>query len=174
LSKPKIVSQHIDVTTVISRQVAAELLGLDPSRISQLMTSGHIVRVDRGKTTLAHAAQGYAAYWHAIASDQTKTSADNRMRDARAKEIEMRIAEKERTLIPLEDADYVMTITASKFRDLMMSLPDRYTRDLAERRKLEDLIHADLNALADAFAEAGRELRDGDAEFLGEEGNDRS
>lgn len=150
-----------DPLTVISRKEAAAMLEIDPSRISQLVSLGYIQAVKPGRMTIAAAARGYAKYWQEKASETTKTSAESRVRDARAQEIEMRNAERMRTLIPLDEALAIMDEYAAVVREAMDSIPARVTRDLPVRRKIEAEVNAAHEAIAKVHGSSRTDARKG-------------
>lgn len=91
------------------------------------------------------------------------------MQDAKAAEIEMRIAEKRRELIPVEDHIAALDIVVGAVRAEFSGLPARVTRDMDLRRKLETEANASLNRISDTlaasaeFIEKGGELPTGGA-----------
>lgn len=140
----------------ISFEQASKLLGITRRRVSQLVEEGFIPKVSRGTTTLSGAAQGYVRYWQEKASSETKTSAESRVRDARASEIEMRNEERMRKLIPLDDALAIMDEYTAVVREAMDSIPARVTRDIGMRRVIEAEVNAAHETIAKAHG-AGRE-----------------
>jgi len=145
----------IDVTT------AAKLLMLTPDRVTQLVRAGHIKRAARGRYALVDVVQGYVRYLKAEARKGSRTAAHSRIQEAKAQEIELRLAEKRRQLIPLEDALFVVEVTTATFRDELLGLPARFTRDMDLRRKLEAETHESLNRMATAAGAAAKSFREG-------------
>ena len=83
---------------------AARLLMISEERIRQLVKQGFIPKPEkRGFVQLVGAVQGYLRYLKDDERRSAKSAADSRVRDARALEIELRIAERSRELIPVED-----------------------------------------------------------------------
>lgn len=84
--------------------------------------------------------------------------ADARARgaNARAAEIEMRVAERKRELIPIEDATAAMDLLAGKTKEEMTGLAARITRDMILRRKIE----AEMNGALIRIAEGLRSSAD--------------
>ena len=79
---------------------AARLLMISDERIRQLQKQGFIPKAEkRGQVQLVGAVQGYLKYLKDDERRSSKTAADSRVRDARALEIELRIAERSRELI---------------------------------------------------------------------------
>jgi uncharacterized coiled-coil protein SlyX len=147
---------------VIRIDQAASLLMISTERVRQLMRAGYIKRGKRaGTVALVAAVQGYIGFLKDEEKRSTKTAADSRVRDARAKEIEIRVAERERTLIPFEDAVAALDVVVSKVRTEVIGIPARMTRDISLRRKIETEVDGSLSRIADALTEATDALASG-------------
>ncbi|UXS08195.1 hypothetical protein FY133_01030 [Agrobacterium tumefaciens] len=140
----------------ISTADAAAMLGISAARLRQLSASGLVEKTGHGMTTPALAARGACAFWENKASEKTKTASDSRVRDARAREIEMRNDERMRKLIPLDDALAIMDEYTAVVREAMDSIPARVTRDIGMRRVIEAEVNAAHETIAKAHG-AGRE-----------------
>lgn len=154
---------------LISIAQAARLLMISEERIRQLQKQGYIPRLDkRGVVPLVGAVQGYLRYLKDDERRSAKSAADSRVRDARALEIELRIAERARDLIPWEDALADMAELAALVRAELAGLPARLTRSLDERGKIETEIDGVLARLSERAAQKAQSLgagrRDPDAE----------
>lgn len=134
----------------ISFETASKILGITRRRVSQLVEEGFIAKRSRGTTTIADAAQGYSRYWQEKAMAETKTSAESRVRDARAREIEMRNEERMRKLIPIEDHTAVVDYVVGAVHVAFNSIPARLTRDIEQRRKIEVEIDGAFKQIAKA------------------------
>ena len=156
---------------VIKLEQAAALLMISAERVRQLMRSGYIKKGKKaGTVALVSAVQGYITFLKDEERRATKTAADSRVRDARAREIEQRIAERERTLIPLDDAVAAMDTLAARVRSEINGMPARITRDMGLRRQIAIEVDGSLHRIADALAEStdalasGRELLEAEPE----------
>lgn len=145
----------------ISMRDAADLLGVTVERVGQLVRSGHIERIGRGKTTARSAVQGYAAFLKESSDRATRTSAQERVAVARAAEIEQRTAVRNRDLIPIEEADEAMQILVGIVVSEAESVPGRVTRDLPLRRKIEDAIRDMRSRIAAALREQRTAIKTG-------------
>lgn len=154
-------AQSQEDQNVISLEVAARLLMIGPERVRQLIKADYIVRVKPGYTTLVSAVQGYIRFLKDEDRKNTKTAAASRATEARTREIEMRIAERSRALIPMEDAQAVVMQLATIVRAELAGLPARYTRDKEERRRIENEITGSLDRIRAASEEAGASLATG-------------
>ncbi len=135
---------------------AARLLLISDERIRQLQKQGYIPRAPkRGVVPLVGAVQGYLRYLKDEERQSSKSAAASRVTDARTREIELRIAERQRDLIPQEDARAVIGEMAAMVKAEFVGLPARVTRDLDLRRTLEQEVDASFARLA-ASAERAR------------------
>jgi hypothetical protein len=147
---------------LISAANAAKLLLLSPERIRQLVKAGYIPPpVSHGQYYLVGAVQGYIRFLKDEERRASKSQADTRVRDARAQEIEVRIAEKTRELIPLSEALDFSDRFIGFFIKELKSLPARCTRDLSQRRLLEDIVDDVLARGSKLARESGEALREG-------------
>lgn len=146
---------------------AARLLMISLERLRQIAKMGYFPRAQNGRYHLVAVVQGYIKFLKDDERRSSKSATASRMQDAKAAEIEIRIAEKRRELIPIEDHRAAMDIIVGKVREEFSGLPARATRDLSMRRKLEDDVNASFNRVADAihasaeFIEKGGELPSG-------------
>lgn len=151
----------------ISIGTAAKLLKVSDERIRQLVKLGYIKRVGRGAFNLVNVVHGYIDFLKEEERRSSKSATASRMQDAKTAEIEMRIAEKRRQLIPVEDHHAALDIVVGKVRAEFSGLPARVTRDMGLRRQLEAETNASLNRIADAveasaeFIEKGGDLPSG-------------
>lgn len=137
----------------ISIDTAAALLELTPKRIRQLVQAGFIKMHRRAHTTITSTVRGYIRFLKDEERKQTQTGAAERARDARAREIEQKIAERDRRLIPVEDAELAMQLLVGAVSKEMDGMAARITRDLTLRRVIEADVHGAKTRIADALAE---------------------
>lgn len=154
---------------LITIEVAARLLMISAERVRQLSKAGYIVIPKRGFTTLVSAVQGYIRFLKEEERKNTKSAAASRAVDARAAEIELRIAEKRRDLIPREDAEMAMDLVVGEVNKQLTGLPARITRDVRLRREIEARLNEAKGKIAEALgsgkvlAQTGRDDSDPDA-----------
>lgn len=165
-------AQKADTTQqgdLITLEVAGRLLMITPERVRQLSRMGYIAIPERGKTTIVGAVQGYIQFLKDEARKDTRSQADSRVRDARAKEIELRNAIRLRELIPVEDASAALDLVVGRVREEMNGLAARVTREMVVRRKIEAEVNAAQGRIAQSlrasaeFLEKGGELPCSDA-----------
>lgn len=155
---------------LITIETAATLLELTPQRINQLVASGHIQKPKRGYTTIVSAVRGYIRFLKEESAKTTKSAAASRAVDARADEIQLRISERKRELIPQEDANMAMDLLAGEVARQLSGLGARVTRDIPLRRKIEAAVNESQGKIATALASSkfivatGREAAETDTE----------
>ena len=137
----------------ITTEQAGRLLMISAERVRQLSKDGWIPKFGRDSYIGADVVQGYIRFRDSEDRRANKTSAETRVRDARAEEISLRVGQRAGQLI--EHAEHIAIVDelCSFVRTEIQSLPARLTRDLTERRKIEQAVHELLTRLA-ARAEA--------------------
>lgn len=149
---------------VATVQHVAAVLGLTPMRIRQLADEGIVPKAGRNQYPLDRAVQGYVKWrLETIAGKNADSSPENRVRDARTREIELRIAERENRLIDIDEHNAVVDELVGLFLAGLESLPARATRDITQRRQIEASCDGLRREIADRAAKRGRELRQGGA-----------
>ncbi len=142
---------------------AAALLGRSDRWVQGLVKAGYIESANRGEYTLVAVIRGALAYYEDQITKNNKAAAATRASEARTREIELRIQERMRDLIPLEDARAVVSEMAALVRAEFQGLPARFTRDMQDRRKLEQEIDGAFDRLSRRAEEAARSLETGGA-----------
>jgi len=136
--------------------------------IQQRNKEGFIVKEAHGRYKLVSVVRGVIAYYEDLQAKNNKSAAANRATDARTREIELRIKERSRDLIPVEDARAVVGEMAAAVRSEFQGVPARYTRDMQERRRLEQEIDGAFERLSRRTAEAERALATGQIDMEAE------
>ena len=147
---------------LITLEAAGRLLdGLGPERIRQLIKEGWIAREKPGRVRLDGAVQGYIRYLKDVAKRTTKTAADTRVRDARASEIEQRIAERNRQLVPAAEATAAIDHVVAACAEAFAAIPAMLTRDVEERTRIEKQVKRAQGEVAKRLSEAAELLEKG-------------
>lgn len=146
---------------LITVDQAAKLILMTPDRVRQLAKEGWIDKPARGAYLLVSVVQGYIRFLREDARRSSKSAADSRLKDAKLEEIALRVAEKKRELVPIEDALAVVDFVVGKVRSEFSGLPASVTRDLDLRDKIDERLNEVLTRLADAAREAGDAARSG-------------
>jgi hypothetical protein len=147
---------------------AAALFGRSTQWVHQLVNAGFITKEAKNQYTLVSLVRGALAYYEDLQTKSTKTAAASRATDARTREIELRIKERSRELIPLEDAKAVIGEMAAAVRAEFQGVSARFTRDIQERRRLEQEIDGAFDRLSRRSGEAERALATGQVDLEAE------
>lgn len=139
---------------------AASLLMLTAPRLYQLMSSGDIPRGRvRGVVSLVGCVQGYINFLRRSHAAGSRTAAEDRIRNARAREIELRNAHRNLLLIDTDEAIALCEEIVGMVRSELSGLATRITRDRRLRAQLDSEFSDVLNRLAARFEQASRDLR---------------
>lgn len=157
---------------VPTTQVAAVLM-ITKQRLGQLQAMGYIPRSQvRGHVSLVGAVQGYIKFLKDEERKSSKVAAESRVRDARARELELRIAEREGRLVDINDVIAFETDVLGQLRAHLASLPARVTRDLEMREKIDRELNDILATCQRRFEEAERTLQAGSEADNADQGAD--
>ena len=144
---------EVDQTTI------GKILGLTPRWIRQLTAENVIKKNGRGKYPVAASVQAYVAWVKAAQQRAAPSDAKERLLQARAKSIELQNAEREHRLVDTEEAIGALDEIVGIFRSEMDGLPARLTRDLDERKIVEQAVDAIGHRAADKLEQRAAELR---------------
>lgn len=150
---------------VISRETAAKLLMLTPRHIARLVSDGWIKKSVDDRYTVVGCVQGYINYLKDETRRNSQRSAVTEKDAARTREIELRIAMRERTLVGVDEAGAVVDAVIGAMRAEVDGLPARMRRDRALREELQKLLDGILIRAADRLDQEMRALRQGIAPF---------
>jgi hypothetical protein len=143
--------------TIITTPVLCQLLMLSRQRVEQLVNEGYIKRHARGQYSLVSAVQGYIKFLRDETRRQNVSAADSRIRDARAKDIEVRTAVRLSQLVPRPFFEEMIEGFAGVVRMEFAGVAATCSRDLTVRRTIEREINARLRRIAEyAMAQAIR------------------
>lgn len=151
---------------------AARLLMVSDEWIRRLTKQGYMQAVATGRYNLVAVVQGYIRFLKDEDRRSSKSAADNRVRDARAAEIERRMAREDRNLIMMDEALAAYDFATGLYLTSISGLPARMTRNASERRRLEAICDGERQRLADRFAEGASALRSGEAVVDAEDEDD--
>lgn len=153
--------------TLSVNQIAA-LCGRSRQWVFQLVKAGFIAKQAHGEYTLVSVVRGVIDYYEDLQSKSSRVAAASRATDARTREIELRIKERSRELILIEDARAEIADWTSAFRAELQGLAARFTRDMQERRRLEQEIDGALERLSRRTSEAEQALSAGEGAIAAE------
>lgn len=121
----------------IKAETAAKLLMITQRHLTRLVADGWIKKTD-GKFTVVGTVQGFIHYKNDENRRNSQKSASSKAADARAREIELRIARQERQLIPLEEAVASMNFAVGAMRAELEGSAANITRDRELRNRIQD------------------------------------
>jgi hypothetical protein len=159
IGRPKIPNNIPDEVT--ARDLAA-FIGITQIRVQQLAKDDRIPRLARGKYPFAAAVKAYYGLKIDHAAQHQSSSADL-LREKRAREIEIKTAQRERDLIPMSEALACADDVTGAFLHSISGLPARMTRNPRERQRLEAICDEERLRLFDRFAKSREVLRSGTA-----------
>jgi hypothetical protein len=90
-----------------------------------------------------------------------RSASDEAWREARAAAVEIRNRQRLAELVPTCFLGQILDDCLGRLRTDFSGLPAMFTRNLVERRRLDDLLRDCLTRLADHFERKGAELREG-------------
>lgn len=160
VSTPEVVDAP-NTPGMITVAQAARLLVLTETRVRQLCSQGYIPRPKRATVPLVGAVQGYIKFLREEDRRSSKSAADSKLKDTREREIALRIAQKDRTLIDLDEHLAVVADLCGRFGSALEGLPANVTRDITLRRKIEINVDEIRRQLALSVEQSSAKLRAG-------------
>jgi hypothetical protein len=132
----KVMADFNDLT-LTAGQIAA-LLTLSIERVRQLVNAGYIPRIGKAKYPVVGAVQGYIRFLKDEEKRTSKSAADNSLKAARQREVELRIAKEEGRLVEMDDVEASFAAILGTLRAELSGVPASVTRDPALRRSIEE------------------------------------
>jgi hypothetical protein len=149
-----------DATTLLTATEVGTLLGVTRQHIGQLTAQGVLVRED-GKYQLGQTLAAYVAHLKSDARRASRSKAENRVRDARAAEIELRVQRQQHRVVDTEETLHFIDAMFGKFVVALSGVPARVGRnDLELRHRVEVELDAARNVAADEFGRQAAHLRE--------------
>ncbi|KAB2752350.1 hypothetical protein [Brucella anthropi] len=146
---------------LISASGAAALLGVTTQWLRQLAANGFGPEATRGKYPLVAVVQGYVRSLKDEERRSTKSAADNGLKAARQREVELRIAKEEGRLVEMDDVEAVSSSILATLRAELAGLPASVTRDVKLRDEIEKGLNGAFARSQNKFREASEALRSG-------------
>jgi len=149
---------------MISAEQAAKLLKVSAERVRQLVRGGWIKKAAKNQYPLVGVVHGYIDF---LKDEERRTSLvqnESGLKAARQREVELRIAERERSLVPRDEAEAAMDVVVGKVNAEMNGLAARVTRDIEMRTKIEIEVHASLQRISEALEAGSENLASGGAD----------
>ncbi len=139
---------------MITTAQAATLLMVSDQWIRDLSKKGYIPKPENGVVPLVATVQGYIRWLKDEERRTSKTAAASRVQDARAQEIELRLAREKKDLIHFDDSFAAIDLVFGLLRPELSGVPARVTRDLQLRRDIESEIDGALERACDRLEQA--------------------
>jgi len=146
----------------ITTDMAARLLMVSKARIGQLEKMEYFQKIAKNRWNLAAVVQGYIKFLKDEERRSSKSAGASRIQSIRGDRLEMEMAEKRRQLVPVEDVRVVLDSAAGLMRSEMMAVPARFTRDVADRKRLDGIIATAMNKVADGMDEKAAAIQTGE------------
>jgi phage terminase Nu1 subunit (DNA packaging protein) len=140
----------------VSATKIAQHLGLSRTFVERLAGEGVLPRRPDGKFEIDATRLAYLRHLRQARRHSPATAARAALDAARAREVEVRNAQREKVLIAYEEHLEIVDDMAGVVRTALSSLPARASRDLTIRRRIEAAVRDTLQEIADI---AGRRAR---------------
>ncbi|PYF12984.1 hypothetical protein C8J30_101369 [Rhodobacter viridis] len=141
-------------TATITISGLRRLTGAEPGEIEALIGAGQIDRPDGDRVPMISAVQSYLAHLRETSRNASASAAMARARDARAEASELALAIARRDLIQDSEAETATDFLCGVIADQIGGLPARCTRDMRDRRAIEDALRKVQEAIAADLAAA--------------------
>lgn len=133
---------------IVSAVVLAGHLDVSRTFIPKLEADGVIHRQPGSGYRLAESRTNYIRHLRRARTQSPRTEAEAEFLRKRTMALEVRTMERLKTLVPVELLEESIDLITGLYRTELASLPARFTRDIRERRRLEDDIRAMLKRIA--------------------------
>lgn len=141
-------------TMTLPAAAMANMLGLTPRRLQQLVGDGHVPASDRGQYAVTVTAQAYFRFLQGDARRTTRSAANSRVSDLRAEEIEARNDRRAAAMLKeaRQEALDMVDLFGGALKADIYGIPARVTKDLQLRRRIEAEIDGAFAAVAHRIA----------------------
>jgi phage terminase Nu1 subunit (DNA packaging protein) len=138
----------------ISATEAADLLGVSDQWIRDLGKKGAIPRPIKGRVPLVETVQGYLNWLRDEGRRNAATTSRSQVFDARAKELALRNAKTEESLIEAAELRAVFANIVAIFESELSSVPQEATNDSTLQKSIRALISTAIGQLGASFNSA--------------------
>ncbi|TIN76765.1 hypothetical protein [Mesorhizobium sp.] len=137
----------------------ASFLKITPRQLQKLVAQGVLPKSSRGKYPFRECAQEY--YGRKAGRELELRPDSDPLRETRQREIQQRIAIRDRTLINFDEALAALETICGLFLAAISGLPAQITREHGERTRIEGICDAVRRRLSKRFAEVMEAVRAG-------------
>lgn len=146
---------------IVSTAVFAERIDATPSHVRKLQRDRVLPKKGRDAIPLVEGLVAMVAFLRDEERRSSKAASASRVQDARAREIELRVAREEGKLVDFADAKAAFSDTIATFRVELDGVPAAASRDRAARAAVKATIDAALARCERRFRERAAALRAG-------------
>lgn len=146
---------------ILNSETAAKLIMCTPEWLRRLTKDGWIKKVAKDQYRIVDVVQGHINYLKDENRKATKTAAASRVQDARATEIELRVARETNQMVDIDELDAILTDYVGAFRSDLSGVPAASTRDLALREIIEKNLNEAIERCRRGFETEAKGLRSG-------------
>lgn len=145
----------------VSAAALARCCDISKQRVGQLETEGVFLRNAAGAFDLEQNITSYVRYLRDERRAHSRSAAGERAHQARAKEIEIRIAREEGQLIPIEEVAAGIADILGTYRAELSGIAAASTRDLDTRNAIESNLNGAIERCRARFEAMEGDLRSG-------------
>jgi DNA-binding transcriptional MerR regulator len=146
---------------LLSAKEMSDLCGFTPHRLRQLEREGFFGKKGRDRYNPVEVFQGYVRFLQDDSRRTSKSASASRAQDARAREIEQRIAKEDGRLIPIEDVAAGVTEIMGALRAELTGVAAASTRDLALREVIDGHLNGAIDRTRQRFEAMQGDIRTG-------------
>ena len=156
-----------DKLTFASPQELADEFGVSTTQINKLVQEGHLPSGERMSTKRQlrfdrHACRrAFSKYEAGRRQEMTQAGTENRVRDARARDLEIKTQLRTRELIPMPDAVFALDTVVGLTRSMLGGAAARISRDIGIQAKADDVLDHCLNSISEGLRKVVATLRAG-------------
>ena len=148
---------------VVNQSQLAKILNVTTRWLREKVAEGVVPTEGRNRYRIGDAVAAYIAYSKEGGARKSSSPSNDVLKIAKAREIEVNIGRKDRTLITLEEALGVVDEITGLFVSSLAGLPARITGVPRERHRIDGIFDTERQRLADRCAERRSALRSGTA-----------
>ena len=155
-----------DARQLVSSAQLGSVLGVTERRVQQLEAESIFQNVGKGRSKRYHLADAIQAVLAKSEADARRAAQDastsrELFESERARKLKLENDTREALLIETPDAIAAIDRIFGEVRTALSGVAPRFTEDIAERRRLDDVIDAILTDLAARLDQAGADLQEG-------------
>ena len=147
--------------TAVAQVELAKHLDISQSRVAQFVKEG--IFAPNAKSGRLPVDKSRIAYIRWLRDESRKSAASmstRRVQDARAKEIELRIAREQNKLVEMDEVEAFLRDAVGSFRSELFGVPAACTRDLALRGVINQHLENAIDRIRAGFDATARQIRE--------------